>query len=184
MCVHVSAATDGDVRQELRCHLLVDMGLFRYRSCKYRDWHREQRPPNLTDLAERGVSMPDLEIGLLLAGQYRHPRRFHCPDFHSGWSFWDARVTRRRWKGLLRRLEPLPEVRSYTEAEGLLSPDGREVLDAFDRAISSDLNAPAALPVLYRAQRHGRLPCGDRAVLAAVTGVLLPSVTASPEVQG
>jgi hypothetical protein len=185
VCVHVSGPQDSYGRQGLGCHLLVDvMRLSTFsKVCAHRDWHVEHRPPNLTDLAEHGVCLPDFEFGLLLAGHYRHPRGVLCSDLHHAISFEDASVARRRWGSILRRMEPLPQVRSYAEAAGLLSSDGRRVLDTFDAAISRDLNAPAALPVLYRAHRRGELPGDDRAVLATVAHALVPSLAAPPNVR-
>ncbi|MCF2527128.1 hypothetical protein [Yinghuangia soli] len=162
---------------------MVRLGTFS-KVCTYRDWHIEHRPPNLTDLAEHGICIADFEFGLLWAGHYRHPRRLQCSALHHGVSFWDASVTRRRWGNLLRRREPLPQVRSHAEAAGLLSSEGKRVLDTFDAAISRDLNTPAALPVLYRAQRRGELLNEDQTVLATVARTLAPSLAAPLIVRG
>lgn len=184
VCVHVTAAADGNPTG-LRCHMLVNL-VQRARFCRHlaRDWHRERRAPRLVELVELGVSTDDLELGFLLAGHYRKPRKVNCTDLHRGVVFRDAHVVRRRWGNLVRALSPLPEIRSYREAAELLSPGGRHVLETFDAAVSDNLNTPRAMPLLYRALRLGELPRPDRAVLAAVTLALVPALAAAPAMSG
>ncbi|UGQ11652.1 hypothetical protein LO772_33585 [Yinghuangia sp. ASG 101] len=183
VCVHVTA-TEGDESTAQPCHMLVNL-VQRARFCRHlaHDWHRERRPPKLAELVGLGVSIEDLELGFLLAGHYRNPRKVNCSDLHGGVVFRDAHVVRRRWGNHLRALAPLPDIRLHREAAELLSPEGRDVLEAFDAAISDNMNAPRAMPLLYRALRLGELPRADRAVLAAVTLALVPAL-AAPAMSG
>ncbi|MFI6285410.1 hypothetical protein ACIBCM_11745 [Streptomyces sp. NPDC051018] len=167
-CVHLRAPVDGGgLRDSL--HLLIGPVQL-IRGCRFADWHREgRRVPTLRDLTERGTPAPDLRFAMMMAGHYRHPRRFRCSRLHGdGDHFADARVTRRRLERLVRELEPLPAIGSHTEAGRHLTAEGLRELGRIDGAISDDLHVPRALQALYRALRRGRLPHSDRAVLSAM----------------
>lgn len=142
VCVHVAASPPADVTGTL-CHMVVDVvWISRFSMYLSADWHRERRLPTLDELADLGVSLPDVALGLLLSGHYRRPRKVDRTDLRRGIAFRDAPTVRRRWARLTERLEPLPEIRSRADAVALLSPDGRRVLARFDAAMSGDLNTP------------------------------------------
>lgn len=154
------------------CHVLVGPVLEGVR-CMF-GAHREHGRATLAALAKNHL-VPDLRFAMLAAGHYRHPRHFWCNDVHSGWCFDDARATRRRFERLVRRAEPLPDLRSHAETvRALGSGEGGRRLDLLDRAISDDLHAPRALHALYAALRRGRLTGDEQAALAATARVLLP----------
>jgi len=140
-----------------------------------RDWHRERRAPYVSDLAAAGVSIPDLEFGLLLNGHHRHAIHIPCRNLHEGLCFDDTPVARRRHRRHVRGLgEPLP-VASFAHAIRLLSTHGGDELAVVDGAISDGLHMSRAFAMLYGGRRR-RLSLDDRAVLATVADTLIAPV--------
>jgi cysteinyl-tRNA synthetase len=115
----------------------------------------------LRDLEEAGYH-PLVYRRLLLGAHYRNQTDFTWSGLE------DSRIALRRLLERLRKRlgsEPLGEPLPLAAVEGQLSPEGEAVLDAFDAALSNDLNTPEAVAVVTSASRDEGLPAEDLALL-------------------
>jgi hypothetical protein len=176
-CIEVSTRDVATTDTEPLCQMRVGPALCAIR-CMFIA-HQEHGRPTLAALVRNGFAS-DFRFAMLAAGRYRRSRNFHCDGIHNGTCFQDARTTRRRFEGLVRRAGSLPEIQSYADAVHMLPAGvGRKCLDLVDQALNDDLHTTRALHTLYATLRRGQLSGTERAVLAAAAAQLfVPRISA------